>query len=511
MDSTVQQGPVTTVSRPAQPRLQRNALNLFETLASTLANMAPAEGIFVALAVAVAFMGTIAPWAFLLAMVGIFASANTMGEFSRTRPSAGSFVSFIANGIQGYFPRAALFVSSTSFILLMLGYIISTAAAVAFLGYWLQLCLQLWLHISLPAWSWAVIAVVALLIASPLLLRSVVVPTIWSFVLFAIEAVALLFMAIALLFIAHNHLTVPFTSVGGSPGGFSGLALAFPIAVLGFVGWDNSGPLSEETKHPRRTISITVFVSVLVIGLIYFLSSYSMVVGYAAMHAKDPMGALVNDQSPVNSPYIVAAQHYMPWFLGVLTVIGVTSSAGYYIASAVSQTRIIFNSGREGILPFFFARVARGRTPVPYVSVATYLILSFALIVLPALWLSATDVFTDESIIGTVPVALIYLLANVALPFYFWKYQRSQFNWFRHVVVPLIGVAVLVLPIASFFVPSNPPAFVWIFVGLLAVSAAWGLYVLLRHKESVHTLGTVVADEWTVETEPPAEDSAVIS
>ena len=288
MDSTVEQGPQTAIPVLSQPRLQRNALNLFETIASTLANMAPAEGIFVALAVAVSFMGTIAPWAFLLAMVGILASANTMSEFSRTHPSAGSFVSFIANGIKGYSPRAALFVSSTCFVVLMLGYIISTSAAVAFLGYWLQLCLQIWLHISLPSWSWAAIAVVALLIAGPLLLRSVVIPTIWSFVLFSIEAVALLFMAIALLFLAHDHLTVPFTSVGGFPGGFSGLALAFPIAVLGFVGWDNSGPLSEETKHPRRTITITVFVSVLIIGLIYFLSSYSMVVGYAAMHSKDP-------------------------------------------------------------------------------------------------------------------------------------------------------------------------------------------------------------------------------
>jgi len=207
------------------------------------------------------------------------------------------------------------------------------------------------------------------------------------------------------------------------------------------------------------------------------------------------MGALSDTQHQA-SPFVTAAQHYMPWFLIILAVIGVTSSAGYYIASAVSQTRIIFNSGREGLLPSFFARVVSASKPVPYVSVLAYILLSLALIVLPGLWLSATDVFTDEAIIGTVLVALIYLLANVALPFYFWKYQRSQFNWFKHVVVPLIGVAVLVLPISSLFVPSQTPVlFAWIFLGLLAVSAAWGLYVVLRHKEAVSTLGTMVADE----------------
>jgi amino acid transporter len=147
----------------------------------------------------------------------------------------------------------------------------------------------------------------------------------------------------------------PFTNLGGTPG-FGGLALAFPIVVLGFVGWDNSGALAEETKHPRRAVSITVFVSVFIVGLIYFLSSYSMVVGFASMNLKDPMGALSIDPSP----FLTIARHYLPWFLAILGVVGITSSAGYYIASATSQTRIIFNSGREGILPPFFARVTRG-------------------------------------------------------------------------------------------------------------------------------------------------------
>jgi len=482
MDSTLKPGPV--VEAPAQPRLQRNALSLFETIASTLANMAPAEGIFVAIGLTVSFMGARAPWAFLLAMIAISASANTMSEFSRVRPSAGSFVSFIANGIQGYAPRAALFVSTTCFVILMLGYIISTASAVVFLGAWVQ--------VLVPGLNWMLISIIALLIAVPLLLRSVIVSTIWSFILFLIEGTALTVLAVVIFFLAHNQMSVPFTNLGGTPG-FGGLALAFPIVVLGFVGWDNSGALAEETKHPRRAVSITVFVSVFIVGLIYFLSSYSMVVGFAGMNLKDPMGALSVDPSP----FLTVARHYLPWFLVILGLVGITSSAGYYIASATSQTRIIFNSGREGILPSFFARVTRGAIPVPYVSVLAYILLSLALIVLPGIWLSANDVFTYEATIGTVPVVLIYLLANVALPFYFWKFQRSEFRWFKHIIVPLIGVAVLALPIWGFFAPGQPTPynyFGWIFVGLLVLSAAWGMYVSLKRKEAVKRLGTMVAD-----------------
>jgi amino acid transporter len=484
MASIIENDPNAT-SIQVPPRLQRNALSLFETVASTLANMAPAEGIFVSIGLTASFMGSRAPWAFLLAMIAIFASANTMSEFCRTRPSAGSFVSFIANGLQGYAPRVAVFMSTTCFVILMLGYIISTASAVVFLGAWLQ--------VLVPSMNWMVVAVIALFIALPLLLRSVVVSTIWSFILFLVEAIALTFLALAILFIAHDHITAPFTNMGGMPG-FSGLAVAFPIVILGFVGWDNSGALAEETKNPRRTVSITVFVSIFIVGMIYFLSSYSMIVGFAGMVQKDPMGALSIDASP----FLTAAKHYLPWFLGVLGLVGITSSAGYYIASATSQTRIIFNCAREGMLPTFFGRVTPGAKPIPYIAVLTYVLISLALVVIPGIWLNATDVFTYEATIGTVPVVLIYLLANIALPLYYWKYQRAAFNWFKHIVVPFIGVAVLALPIWGFFAPGQPVPynyFGWIFLGLLVVSAAWGAYVFLKRPDAVKRLGTMVADE----------------
>lgn len=48
MDSTPIQAE-STATTAEQPRLQRNTLNLFETIAGTLANLAPAEGIFLSL------------------------------------------------------------------------------------------------------------------------------------------------------------------------------------------------------------------------------------------------------------------------------------------------------------------------------------------------------------------------------------------------------------------------------------------------------------------------------
>ena len=95
----------------AQPRLQRNALSVFETISATLANLAPAEGIILSVGLVVAFMGSRAPWAFLIAMIAVLTLSNTMAEFSKVRPSAGSFVSYIGNGLRGYSPRLAVLYS----------------------------------------------------------------------------------------------------------------------------------------------------------------------------------------------------------------------------------------------------------------------------------------------------------------------------------------------------------------------------------------------------------------
>jgi amino acid transporter len=237
-----------------------------------------------------------------------------------------------------------------------------------------------------------------------------------------------------------------------------------------------------------------VFTSIFLVGLIYVLSSFAAVVGFAGMPSKDPMGALSIDPAP----YLTLAQHYIPWFAVIVGIVGVTSSIGCYIAAANSQTRITFNSAREGLLPSFFARVTRGTRPVPYVSVLLYAGLTLALIIIPGIWITPTNVFAYEATIGTVPIVLVYLLANLALPLYFWKNARSEFNWFKHVIVPVIGIGVLALPIWGFFAPDQQPpynSFGWILLGLIAISVAWAVYIIASRPQAAATLGTMIADE----------------
>lgn len=148
------------------PRLQGGALNLFETISSTLANLAPAEGIFLSITLVVASMGSRSPWAFLIAAVAILAAGNTMAEFAKVMPSAGSFVTFIANGFGTTSRRTGTFVGGVAFYLLILCYPITLAAVVVFLGSWVASLFN-WTQI----WAPLLITLLAIILATPLLLR----------------------------------------------------------------------------------------------------------------------------------------------------------------------------------------------------------------------------------------------------------------------------------------------------------------------------------------------------
>ena len=485
MRSTEEKEILTPTDVEVQPRLQRNALNLFQILSSNLAVLAPAEGIFLSIGLAVAFLGSRAPWAFAIAAVAILTIGNTLSEFSRVRPSTGSFISLLGTSLQSYSPRLAVFVSTTCIMLLQLAYPVGLAATVVFLGSWV--------NSFVPALNWMLVSVAAVVLITPLVLRGVVVPTIWCFIFFSIEAAGLVVLSIVVLFMTGGHSNVPFTNLGGMPG-FSGLLLAFPIIISGYIGWETAVPLAEESKNPRRHIPITIYASILIMGVIYLLSSFAAVVGFAALGGKDPMGNLAGDAAP----FLTLAQHYIPWFAVVVAIMGVTSCLGLYLAAINSNARITFSSAREGILPSVLARLTRGPKPVPYVSLFLYAGLVLALIIIPGIWLKAIDVFAYEATLGAVPVVLVYLLSNLALPLYFWKKRRDEFNWFRHVAIPVIGIGVLALPIYGFFAPNQPAPynyFGWIFAGFVVVSVAWAAYVMIARPRAAKTLGSIIADE----------------
>jgi len=80
-------------------------------------------------------------------------------------------------------------------------------------------------------------------------------------------------------------------------------------------------------------------------------------------------------------------------------------------------------------------------------------------------------------------VLIIYALVCIASIRFFWQKRRSQFNLFRHGVVPVLGT-LLILTIFLFIViaPASPPLNLIPFILAIWVLLGVGLLFMLRRK-----------------------------
>jgi amino acid transporter len=478
---------------PPTMGLKPNAIGLGEAFASTLADMAPAEGIFAIIGVIATFMGAYTPWAFLITGVAIAATGWNLSEFAARVPSAGSFIGFIYHGGNAVRPRFGRVTAALTFYLGILGGPITIASVSVFLGSWVQTAL------NLPNIWWLIIALAGIVLSLPVLLRGIAASTHVSFVLFVIEAAGLAIFALVVLAKSGTGLAAPFHPAGGIPGGVLGLnGIVFAVALFGYVGWENSGALGEELRHPRRNVPIIVLGSIAFIGLLYMLVSWSAVAGYAGWQgASAGMGRLAD---PTNAaPFVELTDHYLPWFHWIMVFIGLTSAAGCYIATLTAVSRWTYASARGALLPRVFARVS-AKAGVPVMAVLLWNTL-ITICVIAAYFLFGGNAVASTGYlagIGAVPASVSYLLTALLCPFFIWRTDRANFGLVRHALPALIGVVAIGNGIYQSVSPNQPPPAngFWMYItGIFVIAICATLFTLVTRGAAIDRLGITAAPE----------------
>jgi hypothetical protein len=90
------------------------------------------------------------------------------------------------------------------------------------------------------------------------------------------------------------------------------------------------------------------------------------------------------------------------------------------------------------------------------------------------------------------------MLTNLALPVYVLRHHRSQFEVFRHLLLPAAGTSVMLFPLWGLIQPGQPRPlniFPWIVLGALAVSTIYGMIIAGKSPGLAARIGVYVADE----------------
>jgi amino acid transporter len=470
-------------------RLHRGALGLVDISASTMANIGPAYSFYFSAGFLFLTAGIAAPLTIIVAGVAIALLGNTLSEFSKAHPSTGGFISFVGKTFGG---TSAV----TTALLCGAGYIIAISSVLAICGGYLSLLLNYYFAWNVP---WVIFSVIFTAGAMVMMYRGVAVSTKLAGAFFAFEMLVLVVVSVAALIKNGGHLSaVPFEP-SHITNGFSGLAAGFPLAVYLFIGWENSAALAEETANPRRNVPRAVYMSVALMLVGYVLYAYATATGFA-------YNVIALNKALI--PFINVSHDVASWLAVFAWIAGLTSTLGVLISAVNSQARLIFNAGREGLLPRWLGKVhPTRRTPMnaiyAFVGIAGLLIVVWALLHLAggakqSGEMNALNYFVDSSTMGTILVLVVYFLSNLALPFYYRKYRPQEFNILRHLILPVLGMIAVGVPMYYLVKPGQLAPLDWFpyaALGVIVVSVIYAFIMNRRDPGLGDRVGSIIADE----------------
>ncbi len=476
-----------TKSPESAERLHRGALGLIDISASTMANIGPAYSFYFGFAGIVIMAGVAAPLVLIVAIIAIALLGNTLAQFSRAHPSTGGFITFVGKTFGG---TSAV----TTALLCGAGYIIAIASVLVISGGFFSMMLQYYLNVSIP---WIIFSAIFTAGAMFMMFRGVAVSTKLAGFFFGFELLVLLVVSIATLIKNGGHLgAAPFIP-HNITNGFTGLAAAFPLGVYLFIGWENSAALAEETNNPRRNVPRAVFVSIAIMAATYLLLGYATVSGF---------GYNLKALTAAAIPFISVAHDVAGWLAFIAYLAGLTSTLGVLIAAVNSQCRLVFNAGREGLLPRWIGKVDPvRRTPVN--AIITFVAVAGGITGIWALGhligghtnsLDALNFFFESSTMGTILLLVVYFLANLALPFFYRKYRPQEFNVVKHLILPVLGMIAIAVPVYYLCKPGQSQPYNWFpyaALGVIVVSVVYAIILVRRDPGLGARVGSIVADE----------------
>lgn len=476
--------PILPANEPQ--RLRSGTLGMVDIAAATMANIGPAMSFFFGFAFLATTAGVASPLTIIVAGIAVALLGNTLAQFSRAHPSAGGFITFVG---KTFGPTSAV----TTALLAGLGYIIAMASVIAISGGFLAITIKHYLGLDVP---WILWTLVLTALSVVMMIRGVAVSTRLAGLFFGFEMLVLVVVSVWAIVSHHASLSLAPFQPSQITGGLSGLAAGFPLAIYMFIGWENSAALAEETDDPRRNVGRAIFTSVAIMSVSYILFAYATLTGFG--YNLDKLGAS-------QIPFITVAQGTLGLFAFFAYLAGLTSTLGCLIAGTNSQARLVFNAGREGLLPLFMGRVHPTRR-TPTSAIFTFVALSLLII---GGWgaghilgghtgsMDPVEFFVEASTMGTILVLLVYLASNIALPFYYKKFRPAEFSKIKHLLLPALGAAAIVIPLFYLVKPGQPAPYSWFPYAALIILVASILYAAyLTRKDPTlgERVGSIIAD-----------------
>jgi amino acid transporter len=462
--------------------LEAGQLGTADLTASTVANIGPGIDFYFAFGVIAVTAGVAAPLTIVAGGVAVVLLAFTVAEFTKVEPSAGSFITYVDTALGS---RAGVVTA----LLVAVGYTVAITGVFTMAGGMVALTVTHYTSWHVP---WEPLTLVLTVGAIWLTARGVSLSTKAVGVAVVVQVTIMLTVCVIVLFDRRAHLSaVPF-SWSHLRGGLAGLSAGFPLALYMFIGWENGPALAEEVRDPRRTVPRALYISIAIGAALFVVFAYATITGFHYDVASIGRASV---------PFLTVADHYLGGAAILAWLAGIVSVLATLVSGANSQARMLFDAGRSGLLPAWFAHLRpKVDTPVNALlgmgGVGLGIIAVWWVLHLTGADNGSTDpvgLYAECSTMGTIVILFVYFLTTVSLPVFMWRRHRQSFSPVRHIGIPALGTLTLIVPFVELFKPGQPAPyaeFPYISLAVGAVAIAVAFLTVRRHPSTGSGEGT---------------------
>jgi len=463
-------------------RLEKNVLTVPNGIALAAAAMAPVIAVVLNAPAAGPSAGAALPLSFLLAFIACLLVGNSVVQFARKLPSAGSFYTFNTYGLG----KTAGFFTGWLF---WIGYAILAPGLFTAMGAFAHDYVVGVFKTDIPWW---IFSLVGMAIVFALSIRSIKASVQVDLTFLVIEIIVFLVLAVIAIARGGSGNSLSVFTPAASPTGFSGVGLGVVFGILSFIGFDAAATLGEETKNPRRNVPLAVGGALIFVGVFYVIIMYALTAGYGLVNAAS-YTKFLSDPNPI----VTLAHNYTPWLEQIIDLCAITGIFSCFLAIHNTTIRIIFSMGRDHVLPSVLGRV-HPRWFSPYTAIFAQTIFTLVIGFAAGIWLGpgATGAYGFTGSIGTVAIVIVYMLCNIALIRYFFRLPER--NWFLHIVVPILGIAALAYPLWSVAQPGQAYPYnlvPYIAIGWIVLGLITYFYFRAKSPDKLTKLGAFLAEE----------------
>nr|WP_250288136.1 APC family permease [Streptomyces atroolivaceus] len=392
---------------------------------------------------------------YLVATVVMAFTAFSYAQMVRVAPLAGSVFAYARKGL-GEGPG---FIAGW---MAMLDYLLIPAVAYLFSGIAMNALVP-----EVSQWVWTAIAVV---VTTLLNLWGVRAAARVGFAVLAMEIVVLLVFVVSAVVVlvrdgARRGWLTPLT--GDSEFSMAAVLGAVSIAVLSYLGFDAIASFAEEVTGGSAKVARAVLFCLVLAGALFVVQSY-----LAALLEPVSSAELAADPAKQGSAFYDAVDASVgSWLHDLVAVSKAIGAAFAALAGQAAAGRLVFAMARERRLPTFLSQID-ARSGVPRVAIVCAAVVTLV----AAVWAARRDDGLDHlvSVVDVGALTAFVLLHASVVGWFAVRRMEGTPSWWRHVLMPVVGAAVLVAVILEATTSAQLVGLCWLGIGLVVLAVQWG-------------------------------------